>query len=192
MASAIFAVQRSRKNEAVAEASGFLSEQKAVAPNLSVAAALEANKDRLYILFDLWDEDHDGQLNEREFRRALKQLGIRPTMAAFHNFLQEADFDGDGCISLEDIELLLEARRQEEAKRRRQGTSVATEVHKLRSAAGQIQDFFNLDTVQTVLYLIVVVLFQLLVESLRVQDEYFLDDTLRRTFIECADAPGVD
>ena len=185
MASAIIAVQRAkRRQEVAAEASGFLTEQTATAPHLSVAEALEANKDRLYILFDLWDEDRNGQLNEREFRRALTQLGIRPTMAAFHNFLQEADFDGDGMISLEDIELLLEARREEAERQRRQSTTVATKVHTLRTAAARLQAFVNLDSVQTVLYVCAVVVFQLLVESLRVQHEFFLDDALKRTFLD--------
>ena len=63
---AILAQQRRRHAQA-AEANGFMTTQKGVNPRLTIIQALEENKDRLYELFDLWDEDRDGRLDEREF-----------------------------------------------------------------------------------------------------------------------------
>lgn len=181
----ILAAQR-RRNEKAAEAGGFLTEQKRVPITTSVAEALEANKDRIYELFDLWDEDRNGTINEREFRRALKQLGIQPTMAAFHNFLSDADFDGDGEISLQDIELLLAERRQKDSFNKQQAlrSRRRDKMQALRKFASWLHGFMNSTTVQTLMYLIIVTCFQLLIESLRSSEEFFLDEMVKTTLLD--------
>ena len=44
---------------------------------LSVHETLYLARDRLTILFDLWDEDRDGELSLAEFRNAMKMCGLK-------------------------------------------------------------------------------------------------------------------
>ena len=98
-------------------------------------------------------------------------------MAAFHNFLSEADYDGDGEISLQDIELLLAERRQKIAARQPRGPKRQA----LRNCANRLHTLVNSTSVQTLMYLMVVTCFQLLIESLRAPEEFFLDEMVTPT-----------
>ena len=152
---AILAQQRRRHAQA-AEANGFMTTQKGVNPRLTIIQALEENKDRLYELFDLWDEDRDGRLDEREFRRGLKQLGIKPTLAAYHNFLEETDYDQTGEVTLEKIERLLKLKAKELTAPEVRAWSDFTFL----SVVSTIKEVLNGDGIQTLLYLTLVIIFQ--------------------------------
>ena len=93
----ILAAQKRRTALDQAESSGFLARRrrkKLDAKQGALRQALSEQSERLAQLFDLWDEDGNGEIDEKEFRRALRMLGLKPNPQDFTTFLSEIDEDG--------------------------------------------------------------------------------------------------
>lgn len=138
--------------------------------------ALGRQKDKLRKLVKEWDEDGDGLISFPEFIRALKTLNIFTTKKDALALFAMVDNDNSGQISYE--ELLQVLINPAEIKQVKGVASVPWRILNL------ILDFANLVSVQTVLYLGFVAVFQVLTESLRLKDEYFFDKLVADTFLE--------
>jgi hypothetical protein len=77
--------------------------EKPTTESLSVHETLYLARDRLTILFDLWDEDRDGELSLAEFRNAMRMSGLRISEADTDAFFNLADFDHSRRLSLEEL-----------------------------------------------------------------------------------------
>ena len=137
---------------------------------------LVAEADRLDSLFDIWDVDGDGSIDRKEFARALKLMGLRCSNDDFENFCDLCDEDKSGTLDLEEIRGLLQ---KTDPFREPPPPPLPFVVHIVRA----ILEFLNTDAVQSLLYFAVVVVFQLLVATLRVEEEIFLDMRLESSLI---------
>jgi hypothetical protein len=54
-----------------------------------------------YKLFNIWDENGDGQMDEVEFKRAIKMLGLSASSDDFHSMCELCDINNNGTIDLE-------------------------------------------------------------------------------------------
>ena len=70
-------------------------------------AALAAQKERLYSLFELWDNDGNG-LDVDEFRRAIKMLRLKPSQRDISDFIREADTDDSGTLDIKEIRHMID------------------------------------------------------------------------------------
>ena len=151
---------------------------KASPSSLTIRHALKLKSDDLYHLFSIWDEDGNGRIDERELKRALKMLGVKYADDEFRAFFELVDRDGSGDIDHEELIALLEADEPEvEAE-------PPPPAGSLLRRAGQVLDFLNTTSVQTVLYLAFVFIFQQLVQSLRVTEEFYLDRAWSAQFVD--------
>ena len=48
--------------------------------------------------FVRWDADHDGVISDREFRNALKYMGVELTTSEYKKLWKRFDADGGGSI----------------------------------------------------------------------------------------------
>ena len=76
---------------------------------------LIANSDRLLRIFKEWDENGDGQISVKEFRRALPMLGIRATRQEVDVLFESFDQDGSGAITFAELSRLLDAGQEIDA-----------------------------------------------------------------------------
>ena len=77
---------------------------------------------RVIDLFREWDEDRDGNVSKKEFRRAMSLLGTGATKTQVEEVFDSFDIDGSGVISLKELEKILrpsmEKAREEKARKR--------------------------------------------------------------------------
>ena len=168
-----------RRRQAAAEASGFLRKKKTspfAKQKHDLRTALALQVDRLDELFPIWDVDGDGTISKTEFTRALRLLGVSTTAAQVDAFCSLCDEDGSGDLDLNEIKQLL----------------AATDMPKpdppppkplYVRALTLTLDFLNTTAVQSVLYFAVVIIFQLLVDTLRDRTEVLLDERFHDTFL---------
>ena len=78
---------------------GLASAKCKLTPREQIRLALCNDKDRLEGLFEVWDENGDGELSEKEFRRAVKLLGVKASKAAVAQFLAQHDLNANGVFS---------------------------------------------------------------------------------------------
>jgi len=165
---------------------------------LSLRKALALNHVQIMRLFREWDEDGDGNVSQKEFRNAMPMLGIKASRDEIDELFDSLDPDGSGSIEYDELRDLLES----EANRKELPQSPLLARHDDDSGppvpkgrcgrarhgacgcAKRLLDFLNTVTLQTLLYFMFVCTFQLLTESLRLKEEYFLDRTIADTFIE--------
>ena len=147
--------------------------------------SLVKERPRLNQLFNIWDEDGDGTLSEQEFRRALKMLNIRYKPEDFDAIVKVCSPEEDGvathAISMADLNKLLAKAKSEHVK---PGTTPLTIAKFPRRALSLFSWFLNTMAVQTTLYLLFVLMFQNLSETLRLPAEYLLDKQFVDTFLE--------
>jgi hypothetical protein len=77
--------------------------EKPTTESLSVHETLYLARDRLTILFDLWDEDRDGELSLAEFRNAMRMSGLRiseavPKLTQTHSLISPTSTIHAGCL----------------------------------------------------------------------------------------------
>ena len=137
--------------------------------------ALLNNADKLSRKFKEWDEDGDGGVSKVEFRKAVPQMGI-PMMVGIppediDELFDALDVDGSGSISYKELKKLLENK--------------PVIKNPIKRAAIAALDVANSTTVQTLLYIAFVAVFQMLTETLRNPKlEYFFDKMFKDTVID--------
>jgi len=115
-------------------------------------------------------------------------LGLKIKASDFNAFVAECDRDGSGELSIEELKELLqeEARRVADMEAQAEAARAAErKVHSppKRLAMG-IYSLVNTTACQTMLYLAFVIVFQLLTETLRLKEEYYLDKMFSETFLK--------
>jgi len=179
----ILAAQKRRNTQDAAEAMGFVQQGgrrrgKLDAKQGALRQALAQQRERLTQLFDLWDEDGNGEIDEKEFRRALRMLGLKPAPQDFTAFMALADGDGSGSIDLEELKELLDNTPPLEGPPPSPPRAWPIRI------CSMVYQFFASTAVQTFIYFIFVLVFQMLLDCLRMKQEYFLDKALSDKFID--------
>ena len=128
------------------------------------------------------DENGDGAIDEKEFRRAIRMLGLRATHDEFTNFCALCDQNKDGKIDLNELTSIIEGTEQESALVKEDEDQPKRNI--IIRLGGKVLDFLSLMSVQTILYFSFVIIFQNLTETLRMQEEFYLDKWLSNTFVE--------
>ena len=142
---------------------------------LKLREALLNNADKLSRKFKEWDEDGDGGVSKDEFRKAVPQMGI-PMMLGIprediDDLFDALDVDGSGSISYKELKKLLENK--------------PVIKNPIKRAAIAALELANSTTVQTLLYVAFVAVFQMLTETLRNPKlEYFFDKMFKDTIID--------
>ena len=105
--------------------SGYVQKHECL--RLSLLDALARSVTKITEIFEQWDQDGSGMVDQREFRRAVQSLGFGDVSTKqIEDVFLEIDTDGSGSIS-----------RHEMKKRLRKFAGVDVEqLHDLRRAAG--------------------------------------------------------
>ena len=146
--------------------------------SLSFALALKEHSKKLYSLFSLWDEDGNGYIDEVEFQRAVKMLGLKFSKGDFEAFCKMCNGGVRGSITLEKLTAVLESTPDYVPKSEGPPPSLLVRLMK------GVYDFLSLLSMQTLLYFAFVIIFQSLTETLRVKEEFYLDTRFSNTFID--------
>jgi hypothetical protein len=64
--------------------------------------ALDTHLEKVTSLFSAWDENGDGRVSRREFRRAVTLFGLKATRADIDSLFESFDPDGSGSIEVRD------------------------------------------------------------------------------------------
>ena len=64
---------------------------------------VETNHVRVRDLFKAWDEDKNGKVNKKEFRKALIALGIEANKEQMDLLFDQLDRDGNSCIDYNEL-----------------------------------------------------------------------------------------
>ena len=78
--------------------------------------ALVNNAVRVIDLFREWDEDGDGAVSKKEFRKAIIHLGLEVPPAAVDELFDSFDKDGGGAINFRELNHLLRRNVKKEVK----------------------------------------------------------------------------
>lgn len=143
---------------------------------LSVHETLYLARDRLTILFDLWDEDRDGELSLAEFRNAMKMCGLKISEADIEAFFNLADVDYSHRLTLEQLLDAIKTPPQTQAKQRKEPPPPSAANGRFVVALVQtLYRILNSKMGQLLLYASFVATTQMLIHTLRAQEEYYLD-----------------
>ena len=132
--------------------------------------ALKSKSADMYRLFQIWDEDGDGTIDDSEFVRAIKMLGLRVSPGDYSSLCRICNVGASGeGISLEEITRIIETTPEE-----RKSSSMKQEAPRglcVRLLSGC---WWLIGTTgsQTVLYFIFVFIFNSLTSTLRLKEEY--------------------
>ena len=69
--------------------------------------ALVRSASRVIDLFRKWDEDGDGTVDKKEFRKALRQCGFDAPLDAMNELFEEMDSSGDGKVDFKEMNRVL-------------------------------------------------------------------------------------
>jgi len=95
-------------------ARAWLEEQRGrLGQSLPWMKALVQNRAKVVALFELFDENCDGVLTKREFRRGVLRLGINAKDTELNALFERFDIDGDGRLVVSELDTLLEALEEE-------------------------------------------------------------------------------
>jgi hypothetical protein len=158
--------------------------EKPTTESLSVHEMLYLARDRLTILFDLWDEDRDGELSLAEFRNAMRMSGLRSSEADTDAFFNLADFDHSRRLSLEELLDAIKTPPLTQAKQRNEPPPPSAANGSFVVALVQtLYIILNSKVAQLLLYGSFVATTQMLIHTLRAQEEYYLDKSLSDTLM---------
>ena len=180
-----FTVARQRRiAEEVPEAQfleSFTTKKPPLPTNVSsVGEMLHQARDRLTALFDIWDEDKDRKISRAEFRKAMKTTGFKFSDADIEGFFDLADVSRTHSLTLEQLLEATKTPRRPKEQEQEPRTAMRRFVIEPLQALNMM---LNSKTVQTLLYAAFVVTTQLLIHTLRVQEEYYLDKFYTDTFM---------
>lgn len=74
-------------------------------------AFLRANVSRVIDLFHDWDDDGDGTISKKNFRRAMPILGLNVSRAESDSLFDTFDIDGSGFIAYHELEQLIKVKK---------------------------------------------------------------------------------
>jgi hypothetical protein len=97
--------------------------------------ALATNKAELLKLFTDWDVDNDGSVSKPEFRRGVRLLGLRADVTEVNRVFDAIDADGDGTVTLSELDVWLSAVWSEERAGRRRSVYGESGERLLRGGA---------------------------------------------------------
>lgn len=159
--------------------------EKPTTESLSVHETLYLARDRLTILFDLWDEDRDGELSLAEFRNAMRMSGLsRISEADTDAFFNLADFDHSRRLSLEELLDAIKTPPLTQAKQRNEPPPpIAANGSFVVALVQTLYIILNSKVAQLLLYASFVATTQMLIHTLRAQEEYYLDKSLSDTLM---------
>ena len=181
---AILAAAERRRTE-TADAHGFLRRRHHKGKRRTMAEALALEEQRLFELFEMWDEDGDGEISMTEFRRAIKLLGHKVGKDDFDAFCARCDSNNSGTLDLDEIRQMLEEERKQKAELAAsadlQANQVRPPVERLVCSAWAV---INSTACQSLLYACVVIVFQLLTYSLRMREEIYLDQSFEESILD--------
>ena len=83
---------------------------------------------RVIELFRQWDDDETGQIEKKEFRRGMKELGLSVGKAQLDELFDSWDADKTGVLTIDELQKLL-----------RRGTTVELDAALQPGAAGEIE-----------------------------------------------------
>lgn len=187
MAQQAILAANARRREDAADGAGFLRRRIGRKPK-SLREALAANEERLAGLFDMWDVDGDGELDTNEFKRALQLLGLKVTQEQYDRFVAECDTDKSGTLNMQEFNHVI-AKEKEAKREAARNKAVADEeaedrrslpVRLFCSAWGVVNSL----SVQTFLYLLIVLIFQLITQSVRLREEVYLDLSFHESILD--------
>ena len=139
----------------------------------SVGEMLYQARDRLTAHFDKWDEDKDRKISRAEFRKAMKTTGFNFSDADIEGFFELADVSRTHSLTLEQ---LLEASKTLRQPKEQEPPPPRTAMRRFVIEPLQaLNMMLNSKTVQTLLYAAFVFTTQLVIYTLRAQEEYYLD-----------------
>jgi Ca2+-binding EF-hand superfamily protein len=133
----------------------------------------EGLEEALAAVFRTWDVDESGGITIDEFEeQLLPRIGLKASRKETQALFKLCDKDGNGTVELHELqETLLRP--------------LATSIDPLPvRVLNTVLAFFNATSVQTILYLAFVAVFQSLTTSLREKEEYFFDKFISDTLIE--------
>jgi hypothetical protein len=168
----------------VGEASSFVRRSSSVdlqlTPREQIRLALCNDKDRLEALFQVWDENGDGQLSEKEFHRAVKLLGVKAPKAAVAQFLAQHDLNANGAFSFDELLRVVNKLEQQPPQAPKKRRSLARRLcAPVELGVRSVFQLVSTTTAQTVLYFaFVATTAHFLTNTLRIKEEYFLDKAM--------------
>jgi len=74
------------------------------------------NASRVIDLFREWDEDGDGTVSKKEFRKAIIHLGLQVPPATADELFDSFDLDGSGSVNFRELNSLLRRNLKTEVK----------------------------------------------------------------------------
>ena len=77
-----------------------------------IQAALQLNRARVIDVFRQFDDDGDTAVSRKEFRKALRELGLEVSKAAMDAVFDEMDLDGSGEIDFDDLRRTLNGEKR--------------------------------------------------------------------------------
>jgi len=84
--------------------------------NQQIALSLKANAGRVMDLLREWDTNGDGEVDRKEFHKAMPLLGFEAPKAEIDALFDEWDTDGGGTLSFKELQRILKAPKVEAAK----------------------------------------------------------------------------
>ena len=160
--------RRARESSTAAASLGSRGKNKEFKPGNTLRRALKEQSAQLYKLFGIWDEDASGAIDEKEFRRAVRMLGLRCNDDDFKTFCSMCDKDNSGDIDLDELINLLEEPCSDDDDDDDDGGGGAGKARRWRNPVacccrGALW-LLNTTGVQTFLYLAFVFVFQQIVQ----------------------------
>ena len=64
-------------------------------------------------IFDMFDQDKDGEIDMEELRRIFRQMGQDPSQDELIDVLVEVDADGNGIIEYDEFKLMIEKMKED-------------------------------------------------------------------------------
>ena len=65
-------------------------------------------------IFDMFDQDNDGEINMEELRRIFRQMGQDPSQDELIDVLVEVDEDGNGIIEYNEFKMMIEKMKEDQ------------------------------------------------------------------------------
>ncbi|MEQ9551717.1 MAG: EF-hand domain-containing protein [Coleofasciculus sp. G3-WIS-01] len=87
----------------------------------------EAEVERLWQAFRVFDEDGSGEISADELGAVMRSLGQNPTEAQLHDMIKEVDVDSSGAIDFEEFKALMVSQQGDRESRLRLAFSVFDE-----------------------------------------------------------------